>query len=167
MPVWNEDGFTMCQSSAILRMLGMRYGYYSEDAMECWAIDSMVDFAEGLLPKCNGWIFPAVTGGEIDLSKEDAWFANYWDVLIPVVEARLSEHGKKFIAGTDRPTIADFKCFAQVSTSSSLNPATLVPASALARLDQKIKSSAGFNRWFNAMKTECASYLQTRPARAL
>ena len=36
MPVWEEDGFKMCQSSAILRMLGIRHGYYSEDPMICW-----------------------------------------------------------------------------------------------------------------------------------
>ena len=46
MPVWEEDGFKMCQSSAILRMLGIRHGYYSDDPMTCWAIDSIVDFME-------------------------------------------------------------------------------------------------------------------------
>ena len=48
MPVWEEDGFKMCQSSAILRMLGLRYGYYSNDSMTAWAIDSLVDFMEDL-----------------------------------------------------------------------------------------------------------------------
>ena len=28
---------------------------------------------------------------------------------MPVLDARLAEHGKKFIAGTDAPTMADFK----------------------------------------------------------
>ena len=48
MPVWEEDGYMVCQSSAILRMLGIRCGYYSEDPMICWAIDSLIDFHEGL-----------------------------------------------------------------------------------------------------------------------
>ena len=51
MPVWEEDGFKMCQSSAILRMLGIRNGYYSQDPMTCWAIDSLVDFAEDMQAK--------------------------------------------------------------------------------------------------------------------
>ena len=41
----------------------------------------------------------------------DPWFANFWDRVIPVLEARLAEHGMKFLAGTERPTIADFKAF--------------------------------------------------------
>jgi len=36
MPVWEEDGFKMCQSSAIIRMLGIRLGYYHDDPMTCW-----------------------------------------------------------------------------------------------------------------------------------
>ena len=31
LPVWEEDGFKMVQSSSILRRLGIRLGYYSED----------------------------------------------------------------------------------------------------------------------------------------
>jgi len=48
MPVWEEDGVQICQSGAILRMLGIRLGYYSEDSQTCWAIDSIVDFCEDL-----------------------------------------------------------------------------------------------------------------------
>merc|ERR1712172_94182 len=48
MPIWEEDGFKMCQSSAILRMMAIRTGYYSDDPMTCWAIDSLVDFAEDM-----------------------------------------------------------------------------------------------------------------------
>ena len=48
MPVWEEDGFIMCQSSSILRMLGIRLGYYSDDPMVCFQIDSIVDFCESL-----------------------------------------------------------------------------------------------------------------------
>ena len=36
MPVWQEDGFMMCQSSAIMRMLGIRLGYYTEDPIQAW-----------------------------------------------------------------------------------------------------------------------------------
>ena len=48
MPVWEEDGFKLAQSSAIMRMLGIRHGYYSDDPLTCWAIDSLVDFMEDL-----------------------------------------------------------------------------------------------------------------------
>jgi glutathione S-transferase len=36
MPVWEEDGMVMPQSNAILRMLAIRLGYYSEDPMTCY-----------------------------------------------------------------------------------------------------------------------------------
>ena len=36
MPVWEEDGFIMCQSNSILRVLGIRLGYYADDPMTCW-----------------------------------------------------------------------------------------------------------------------------------
>ena len=88
------------------------------------------------------------------MSGEAKWFAEYWDKVIPVMEARLSEHGKKFIAGTDTPTIADFKCFAQVSRAHNINTATLVPSSTLIKLNKKIVGSAHYNRWFEAMKNE-------------
>ena len=167
MPIWDEDGLIMCQSSAILRMLGIRLGYYTEDPMVAYQIDSIVDFAEDLLGKCNGWIFPAVTGGQIDMTKEDAWFENYWKKLLPVMEARLAEHGKKYIAGTDRPTIADFKCFAQASRATALNPNTLVPPSTLQKLDQVIASFPSYKRWYDNMARENQAYLQTRIERPI
>ena len=36
LPVWEEDGSKTCQSSAILRMLGIRLGYYSNDPQVAW-----------------------------------------------------------------------------------------------------------------------------------
>ena len=36
VPVWEEDGVMHPQCSAILRMLGIRLGYYSEDPATCW-----------------------------------------------------------------------------------------------------------------------------------
>ena len=29
LPIWSEDGMVICQSTAILRMLGIRLGFYS------------------------------------------------------------------------------------------------------------------------------------------
>ena len=164
MPVWEEDGVKYAQSSSILRMLGVRLGYYSEDPMTCWAIDSIVDFVEDLQPKYVGYLFPAITGGAVS---EDAstWFADYWDKVIPVIEARIAGHGKTFIAGTDRPTIADFKAFQTVISGTSINPACVVPESVRAQLEQKFAASPNYQRWVDAMKGELASYLPNRPPR--
>ena len=92
-------------------MLGIRLGYYSEDPMTIWAIDSIVDFIEDIVPKHAEFIFPAVQGQQIDESKADSYFKDVWDKSIPIIENRLAGHGRAYIGGTDTPSIADFKAF--------------------------------------------------------
>ena len=112
LPLWEEDGFTMPQCSAILRMLGIRYGYYHTDSQICYEIDSIVDYMEDFVPKCSGFLYKKLMGtGEVDVSKTDEYMDSTWNKFLPVIEARLAGHGKPFIAGTDRPTIADFKAW--------------------------------------------------------
>ena len=167
MPIWEEDGFQMVQSSAILRMLGIRLGYYSDDAMIAWQIDSMVDFAEDLQPKYGGYISPVVFGGQIDESKGDEWIANFWAKIIDVMEKRLASHGKKFIAGTDTPTIADFKCFQSCIGIIPENPAMAIPQSVLTKVNNLINQNVNYKRWLDVMKQELGPYIQARPPRAL
>ena len=70
MPVWEEDGFRICQSNAILRTLGIRFGYYSEDPEVAYAIDSLLDFAEDIWHPIGSYIRPAVFGGtELDVEE--------------------------------------------------------------------------------------------------
>ena len=45
------------------------------------------------------------------------WFGKH----MKVCSGRLTSHGKPFIAGTDRPTIADFKMFAAISIALPMN----------------------------------------------
>ena len=63
LPVWEEDGNTICQSSAILRMLGIRLGYYSKDPNTMWAIDSLIDFMEDNYGNMLGRAATVVFGG--------------------------------------------------------------------------------------------------------
>ena len=93
LPIWEEDGFTQAQSSSILRMLGMRLGYYNDDSMVCWRIDSLIDFVEDLHGKFAEYVLPVMEGGGLSESKGQAWLVDYWDKLIPVLERRLTEHG--------------------------------------------------------------------------
>ena len=58
MPVWEEDGKVYPQSNAILRMLALRLGYYSEDHAICWEIDSMMDFCEDIFGKYMSFYMP-------------------------------------------------------------------------------------------------------------
>ena len=38
-----EDGKRICQTKAILRCLGQKYGYWTADPKEAWLIDSTMD----------------------------------------------------------------------------------------------------------------------------
>ena len=101
----------MCQSSAILRMLGIRLGYYTDDPMTAWAIDSLVDFVEDNRGGHDAFFAPILGGGQPEESQGDTFVASYFAKVLPIIERRLAAHGKNFLAGTDRPTIADFKAF--------------------------------------------------------
>jgi len=93
-----------------------------------------------------GFLLPAATGvAPPDESKGDEYVANNWGKFIPVIEARLAEHGKPFIAGTDRPTIADFKAFGCFALSGTdINPASIMPESVKAKVMARIAQSAAY-----------------------
>lgn len=165
-PVWIEDGHTVCQSSAILRMLGIRLGYYTDDPMTAWAIDSLVDFVEDNRGGHDRFFDPVLGGGTPDESQGDTFVNNYWNKVLPIVERRLTAHGKNFLAGTDRPTIADFKAFQMhMSTIDPNSPACVVPPSVLAKVNAVIDKHPNYKRWMMAMKQELADYMANRPPR--
>ena len=47
----------MGQSMAILRYMGMRFGYYSTDAKDMWLIDSTIDAVQDIFSKFEGAYF--------------------------------------------------------------------------------------------------------------
>ena len=57
LPVWIEDGQKFVQSNSILRMIGIRYGLYSEDADEAWMIDSTMEHVEDVSIKTGKNVF--------------------------------------------------------------------------------------------------------------
>ena len=94
--------------------------------------------------------------------------ADTWDKIIPIIAARLDGNGgKPFIAGTDRPTIADFKAIQCYIAADSSNAACAVPAEAQTKMQEMIAASPQFARWIEAMKGELSAYLASRPARPL
>ena len=93
-PIWIEDGFKTCQSNAVLRSLAIRLGYYHEDPMICWNIDSLMDFMEDMQSKKSAYMSPILGGQPVGLEGSDEWCANYYDKIISIVEARMNSHGK-------------------------------------------------------------------------
>ena len=111
VPVWEEDGVQYCQSNAILRMLGIRFGYYTTDADVAWEIDSLLDYME---ENFNDYIMRNVKqlfGMPLD-EVDDAKFIGYFKKMITFLAGRLERFTPgTFIAGTDTLTIADLKVY--------------------------------------------------------
>ena len=154
MPLWEEDGFVVCQSNSVLRMLGIRYGYYTEDPMIAYNIDSLCDFMEDIITKFAPFLFPAMNGKEVGTGSVDkeTHMTVFWDKSIGVIQARLAAHGKPFVAGTDRPTIADFKLFGQPSVAfTATNAACVMPQDLQDEIQAKIDAAPEYKAWFNRM----------------
>jgi len=62
VPVWEENGKMYNQSSAILRMLAKRHGFYAEEPEKMWAIDS----ANDNINDCAVKIAPLIMGKKFD-----------------------------------------------------------------------------------------------------
>ena len=62
VPMWVEDGEKTVQSNSILRMLAIRTGYYHEDPLICWNIDSLMDYYEDMVPKKQKYLGPVLQG---------------------------------------------------------------------------------------------------------
>ena len=86
--------------------------------------------------------------------------------MIDVFEARMVKHGKPFLAGTDRPTIADFKAF-QFVTNGLIGNGCITPADTKQRVMNKIDDSPCYKRWVEVMSGELSAYLRDRPARPM
>ena len=87
MPLWEEDGFVVCQSNSVLRMLGIRYGYYTEDPMVAYNIDSLCDFMEDIITKFAPFLFPVLSGKEVGTGSVDkeTHMTAFWDKSIGVI----------------------------------------------------------------------------------
>ena len=91
-------------------MLGIRFGFYTEDKTIAWQIDSLIDYMEDNYNKMIALSFKPMVGAPVEAT-DIANFYAYYDLMIPFLTNRLSQHDKKFIAGTDKLTIADLKVY--------------------------------------------------------
>ena len=83
-----------------------------------------------------------------------------------VIGNRLNQHDKPFIAGTDRPTIADFKAMYGPRVSlSNFNPACMVDNEVQVKIKAVCDTYPRFKAWLMAMRQEEDSYIKKVPAR--
>ena len=156
LPVYVEDGTLYYESNAILRMLGMKHGFYSTDPATAWEIDVCMEKVEqvwkhaGFTPMTLYLV--ARTTAKVDsLADSDgeatANLVAMYTELAEWGEAQLKKHGKPFLAGTDSPTIADFRYIVQFS-DSIFNEGSAIDA----KMRDKIKAmmddkTPDFKKW--------------------
>ena len=106
------DGTVMNQGYSILRSLGMAHGFYSEDPMEMWRIDSTIDAIYDIIPKLEPIHFaPSDDAKKAALEKA---IKEHLPAFFKIMEARLQ--GKTSIID-GKTTIADFAFGAFLSQS--------------------------------------------------
>lgn len=129
MPLITCDGIPMNQSKAAGRALAIKYGFYSTDPKIIHAIDSLFDYDQEIsLGKITGYAFDPAK----DDTKNDEWVAA-WKKKGDLYENRFNGHGKPWIAGTDKPTIAD------ISIASHYLCNVYNDQSAFGALNQRVK----------------------------
>ena len=147
MPVWIEDGETYFQSATIMRMLGRRCGMYSNDPETMWHIDSAMEYAEDQMGSA-GKYFGQIMSGKTpdDEGIESLWLCT--ENLCKMLERRLSASGKQFVAGTDKPTVADIKIFTMI-LNLVLNPKSPMTVQQKTIMKSRIDRYQAASRWIN------------------
>ena len=104
MPLVTIDGIAMNQSKAAARAVAIKYGFYHSDPKIIHAIDAILDHnTEKTVDFAGGYWF----NPNKDQEGDDKFVANF-KALGELYENRLKQHGKPWIAGTNKPTLADF-----------------------------------------------------------
>ena len=116
---------------------------------------------EDLFTKFSQYAYPAVVHQQ-QLGDQHAWLTEFWEKKITIIQNRLADHGRPFIAGTDRPTIADFKAFVYASTVFDRHPNNLYPAELRSEVQAMMNKAPEYANWFNTMSQELARYLAER-----
>ena len=159
LPVYKENGKTYFETNAILRMLGARHGFYSTDPDTMWEIDICMEKTEQVFSHggsaehshyCMANIGKAAEPPQGDGPTEEqtaACFAMY-EEFCNWGEAQLTKHGKEFLAGTDGPTVADFRYIVQFSDSVyNYDPSSVLGAEMQRRVKAMVDTKPALKKW--------------------
>ena len=149
-----EDGKHLCQSWAILRFLGRKYGYYPNDPEVAWKIDSTIDAVEDYL---NSYFkFNFESNEEKKAIHKENWL-KMLPVWVEAIEKRITSNGGKYVTG-DKITIADF-ALAAVGFNMLLNEAN----PHFADSHPHIKDHEVLKNYANLLKESLGEHLAKRP----
>lgn len=119
LPVLESEGKFYAQSFAILRFLGMKYGYYPQDPLEAWRVDSTLDAINDLLAAFYKAAFAPVDEEEKKKLMQ-VFYDGAYDKFLGFMNKRIEQNSShNYIVG-DKITIADF-ALAAVAYATFLN----------------------------------------------
>ena len=111
LPDLELDGHMYAQSQAILRLLGKRYGYYPENPIAAWQVDSTLDANADITNASYKYLL------ENDEEKKKAAQENFVKNVFPqfaaILEKRIAANSSKHHLVGESLTIADFAIGAQ------------------------------------------------------
>jgi glutathione S-transferase len=106
LPDLELDGHTYAQSQSILRLLGKKYGYYPEDALTGWKVDSILDANADITSASYKYLL------ENDAEKKKAALEHFAKEVFPkfaaILEKRVAANSNHHHIVGDSLTIADF-----------------------------------------------------------
>lgn len=106
VPLLELDGKQYGQTGSILRLLGKQHGYYSEDPITAWKIDTIYDSYNDLAPEFGKIYF--AQDEEQKKTQTEKLFKTTLPAWANVIENRLKANSsQKHIVG-DSQTVADF-----------------------------------------------------------
>ena len=156
VPVWQQDGKQYNESKAILRFLGAQHGYYPNDINEAWLSDAVVDYLQDFL----AGLYPIQMNKKFDEAGQ-AEYTKFMTTLVEYLNKILLKHGKKYIAGTDSLTIADFMVasivFSHVHNDSIVGGATFTDIGKAI-----VAKNEAFAVYVERLRTDLSDYLATR-----
>ena len=143
----------------MLRYLGRQNGYYPDDALTAYYIDSTIDAVEDLMQSNYKWRF------EQDEARKAAGKETFLKTFLPrwidAIEKRIANNSTQKYAVGDKMTIADF-ALSVVAFNILLNENNPV----FAEIQEVLKDSAVIDTYVASMTYELKEYLETRPKRA-
>ena len=121
----------------------------------------MEDNYEMMIFRCSKPLF-----GQETTAQDDEKFVAYYDKMVPFLEKRLEEHGRKYIAGTDTLTIADLKVY-QGFTAILDNIQNPAPDYLKDYARGRVNLASNLKRYLDNLKQEMTGWMQNRVNTAL
>ncbi|CDW88198.1 glutathione s-transferase [Stylonychia lemnae] len=155
-----DNGKVLSQTKAIMRYLGLQYGYLPTDAYEAYLVDSYLDAFNDLMHPF------ALARWEKDEEKKKEilanWLANTFPKFLTAFEKRLESQGhSKFLVG-EKLTIADFS-FSSLISVIVYNELSETSAT----LRETYETFPRLKEYAHNMKEIFNDYLESRPKRPM